>query len=100
MGEFGVEAEDADDQEHEEHVWLDDTRKELLTAGKFKGCEPGVGKRKFCFAAIESRDLTAIELAQQAVGRGSDEVDELAVEGFFVGKGFGVSDGGFRECGV
>ncbi len=62
MSELRVEAEHADDQKHEKDVRLDDAREEFLPAGQFKGREPGVCKRKFRLAAVETRNLPAIEL--------------------------------------
>ena len=46
------------------------------------------------------KDTAACAVAQQVVGGGRDEINELAVEGFFVCKRLGVGDGSFRQRGV
>src|ERR1700732_367796 len=97
MGELRVEAKDADDQKHKKDVGLDDTREKFLPAGQLKGREPGVRKRKFRLAAIKASNLTAIQLPQQVVRRRGDEIDQLALQGFFVGKRLGIGDRSFCQ---
>src|SRR6266849_8138492 len=79
VGEFGVQAENAEDEEDKENIGLDDAREKFLPSGELEGHVHGIGERKLDLGAVEASDLTAIELAEEIVFGISDEIDELAV---------------------
>ena len=45
-------------------------------------------------------DGAAVELAQQIVFGGGDQINHFLVEHFFFGEGFGFGDGGFGYRGI
>ncbi len=100
MGEFGVQAENTEDEKDEENIGLDDAREKFLSSGKLEGYAHGIGERELDLGAVEASDLTAIKLAEEIVFGIGDEIDELAVEGLFFGKGLGVGDRRFRQRGI
>ena len=97
MREFGVKAENTDDQQKEKHVWRNDARKKFLPRGEFEVGACWIRQRERDLRAVEARDFAPIELAQQVVFGSCDDVDHFAVERFFFGEGFGVGDGGGGE---
>src|SRR6266478_8376124 len=100
MGEFGVQAENAEDEKDKENIRLDDAGEKFLTRGQLEGYAHGIGERELDFGAVEASDLAAIELAEKVVLGIGDEIDELAFEGLFFGKSFGVGDRRFRQRGI
>src|SRR6266404_7933464 len=100
MREFGVEAQDAEDQKNKEDVRLDDARKKFLARREFKGHANWVCQRELHLRAIETGDFAAVKLAEQVVFGISDDIDELAVERLFFGESLGIRNGGLRELRV
>jgi len=44
------------------------------------------------FATVEARNLTAVELAQQFLLAGSDQLDQMIIQGFFLCELFAFED--------
>src|SRR5450432_1129783 len=95
--EFGVQAENTNDQEQEKYVGFDDASEKFLAAGQLEWGNDRIREHQFNFRSIEADDLAAVELMQQIGFRGRQQVDHLSIESFFFGKGLGVGNGSFRE---
>src|SRR5271167_3666502 len=100
MGEFGVQAKHANDQQNEEYVGLNDSGEEFLPPGKFKLDEFVVLQRKFQRRSVEASDFPPAQSTQQLIPVARDEVDEVPFEGLFRRKRARLGDRGFRELGV
>src|SRR5262249_55874002 len=67
MGKFGVQAENANDQQDEEYVGLNDSGEEFLPPGQFKLRQGVVVQGQLCRFSVEARDFAAVQGMQEFV---------------------------------
>ena len=65
MREFGIEAQNADDQQNKKCVGLNDARKKLLARGHLDGGDDGMRQSELHSGSVKARNRTAVELREQ-----------------------------------
>ena len=93
MCEFRVETQHAENQQNEKNVRLHNPRQKPLAQGQLKGRAHGVAQFQFRLRAVKSFDRAPIELVEEFLGRRNNQIDELAVERFFLGESFRIGHG-------
>src|SRR5580704_3592674 len=97
MGEFGVQAENSDEQQNEKHIGFDDAGEKFLACGKLEFLARVVGEGELLRFAVEAGDFAAVEFVKQVILVIADEVDEMAIQGLFFGERAGFGNGSFGE---
>src|SRR5215471_5229178 len=100
MSKFGVQAENANDQQDEEYVGLNDSGEEFLPPGQFKLRQGVVVQGQLCRFSVEARDFAAVQGMQEFVSVGHDHIDQVGVQRLFCGECPRLSDGGLRKFGI
>jgi hypothetical protein len=100
MGKFGVQPQNADDQQNEKHIGLYQPGKKSLPRRHFKILNTGLRQFECYPGAIKPGDGAAVELLQQRSGRWRHHVDQLAVESFLLAEGLRVGHRGGRQVHV
>src|SRR6202041_683839 len=100
MGEFHVESEDAQNQQNEKRIGLNDAGEKFFTAGHFLLGNDRMRERNFCSAAVEPGDGGPVQLREQIFLGGGHDINELAIQSFLVAKRLGIGDGSGGEFDV
>src|SRR5215467_6688615 len=86
MRKLRIEAQHANNEQYEENVRLHNAGEEFLARRELEGFAVRLAQNELRLAAVEPCNFAAVQLAQKVIRRTSNEVDELAVERFFLSK--------------
>src|SRR5262249_43704353 len=87
-------------EQYEENVRLHNAGEEFLARRELESFAVRLAQNELRLAAVESCNFAAVQLAQKVIGRTSNEVDEIAVERFFLGKRSRLGNRGLRQLWV
>ena len=97
MRELGIDTDEPDQQQDEEHIRLNDAGEEALACRHLEVDDLWMREHETARPSIEARDHPAIEPNEQILSRVRDEVAELAIERFFFGESLRGGNRGFCQ---
>src|SRR5258708_27309632 len=96
MSGLGVQAQDADQKEEKEDVWIQDACQEVLAGGEMKFVQAVILEGKFYGFAVKAFDLAPVQLFQQIRVVAGDQVNQMPRERFIFGECLRVGDRSLR----